>query len=97
MATKNLFTNLHETAPCNCFGINISHCRCTPDERVIRNYADGELLPPMSLEQREWAIHEICYCSEGTDRGEVENLSDKDLAYRVLISWMEYVRDKFGY
>ena len=68
-------------------------CVCSDNERVIRAYADGLDLPPMTTEQREWCIGEAERNGEGSyPREETERLNDKDLATAVLNAWWDYVR-----
>jgi hypothetical protein len=85
---NNIFTL---DVPC-CMGENAT-CICGNNERVLRAYAKGEDLPPMSEAQRIWCANEADYAGEGAyPRQEGIKLNDKDLAAWVLSAWNDYVR-----
>jgi hypothetical protein len=68
-------------------------CICANEERALRGYAAGLVLPPMTAAQREWCLSEIDSV-EGYRRKEYETETDKDLARGVLHAWVDFCRDK---
>jgi hypothetical protein len=79
-------------APC-CSGDDGSGCICNLAERVLRAYAAGQTLPVMSTEQRNFCLEQIDE-TEGYERADYEQSTDKELAAGVLSAWLDYVRDK---
>lgn len=75
----------------SCWCFNGEECICGDEEKVLRHYAAGKPLPPMTPAQREWCISEIDSSEEGAaDRQELEKLSDKDLADATIRGWKNY-------
>lgn len=70
-------------------------CVCSPDERLLRAYAEGRMpadcpMPPLA---RAWCLDEIRHV-EGYDWTKHVKDTDQDLARTVLAAWTDYARDK---
>lgn len=68
-------------------------CACPAEERALRGWQDGQKMPPMTPEQREYCLEQIGQV-EGYRREDYEAEADPDLARGVLNAWTDYCRDK---
>lgn len=92
-ANMNLFADIQ--LPCAC-SQSCAECICGPEEKILRHYASGQNLRPMTAEEREWCVTEADQAGEGAyNREEMKNLSDRDLANTTLSAWSDYVKSHF--
>ena len=82
----------------SCWCFNGEECICGDEEKVLRHYAAGKPLPPMTAKQREWCISEADQAAEGAWQPEaLAVLSDRDLALAVLNAWSDYAKSRGMY
>lgn len=65
------------------------------EEKILKKYAAGLMVEPMTSEEKAWCINEIVRKGEKFSASEVEHLNDQDLAYHVIQAWYDYVMDKY--
>jgi len=73
--------------------VDTGYCLCSRDESTLRRYSAGEILRPMTAEERAWCVDEADRAGEGYyNSEELTGRNDKDLAGAVLNAWNMYVR-----
>jgi hypothetical protein len=82
-------------APCCWPDHPAGRCVCSNTERALRAWGDNVpgIMPPMTLEQREYCLAEIDSV-EGWKRVDHEADGDSDLAAATLHAWTDFCRDK---
>lgn len=64
------------------------------NERALRAYVADWPMPPMTEAQRAWCMDEIERV-EGYERPPLDT-PDRALASKVILAWLDFVRDKWG-
>ena len=84
-------------AACRCLGpadLDEFGCLCTDAERACRAWARDGLVPPMTEEQRGWAVAEIRSMGDVVQQPEsFDGWSDAALADAVLCAWLDYAEE----
>jgi hypothetical protein len=71
-------------------------CVCTREESTLRQYSAGEILRPMTDDERAWCVNEADRAGEGYySEPELTSMDDQALASAVLNAWNMYVQSNF--